>query len=392
MLLQVDASVTNSISNFSSPHLQGLYANRPAVGIGEPSSKPEITSTGDGFSAGAMHEPVDSLVSAPSSEPASPISLLHKPGGTRAFARKTMLMALMVSSVASGFTGVAHANDNVAQKLADPGPVAEQQAEVASDPSTDPTVYNPFETAAPTETGSSAKSQGALQTLKNLTDASYEGEVGGYKLTVEAFGSRVRARPRVKLDEVQLRGSARIDLANTELARTREVDGWQISDGAYGRVRFTGEYRTGVEKGSERSESFEHGVALEAGLFRQWSTSLSENVTFEHRVEGGYSYNLTHGQTAATVGARQTFKGEGEWKGQDFTWTAEARQRVSFDSSRETDALKGEFELYAGVGKSFPMKVFGRDTKVEVSAGPRVKVDTGGDFSLAPASRLRVRF
>lgn len=380
--------MANSISNFTSPHLRGLYDSRPASGVAKPTGETlgstDITDT--------MREPVDSLASASSNRASSPISLLHKPGRTRTFARKSMLVALMVSSVASGFSGVAHANDDVAQKLADPGPVAELQAEAAADPSGDPTVYRPFETDAPVEVGEPVESRGPLQTLKDLADTSYEGEVGGYKLTVEAFGSRVRARPRVKLDEVQLRGSARIDLANTELARAREVDGWRISDGAYGRVRFTGEYRAGIEKGSEVSESFEHGVALEAGLFRQWSTSMSENVTFEHRVEGGYSYNLTQGRTAATVGARQTFKGESEWKGQDFTWTAEARQRVSFDSSRETDALKGELELYAGVGKSFPMKVFGRDTSVELSAGPRFKVDTSGDVNLAPATRLRVRF
>lgn len=278
----------------------------------------------------------------------------------------------MVSTVATSMPGLALAGESLGNTDLPANPVAEQMAEVSGSP--DSEWY-----------------QAPLEFFSGIKSARYESKVGDYDLRVDALNTQVRVKPKVKLDEAGLKVSGRLDLANTQLTRSFESGGWNITQGGYARLRLEGEVGGSISKEAGSSEYLDHGVLLQGGLFRRWETSLSDTTTFKVQTELGLHHNFTQNDSTAFLGASQELRGESELAGYDFNWSLQSRQRISYSTARE-DSTVAQIEVFAGVGKDFPLQVFGRKADIRAEVGPRAQLDSLGAFKVAPAARLKVRF
>ncbi len=314
------------------------------------------------------HTNPDSLILSDS----GPVKKAHSGPGLKEYLKKTLTMALIVSSVATSMPGLAIAGDNHGAVEPQGTPVAEQVAEVAQ--------------SAETEWY-----QAPLELFTSMKEARYEGQVGDYNLRVDGVNTRARLRPKVRLDEAGLKAAGRIDIADTTLSKSEDVGGWNITQGAFGRVRLEGEIGGSIDSEGRSSDFNDHGILLQGGVFKRWETSVSDSVTFRAQTELGAQHNFASGDSTVYAGASQELRGESEFAGHDYHWTVQSKQRVSYSSTRE-DSTIAQMEVFAGVGKTFPARFFGRDANIRAEVGPRVQADSLGTFKVAPAARVGVRF
>lgn len=218
----------------------------------------------------------------------------------KAALQRTTAIALMVSTVATSMPGLALAGESLGNTDLPANPVAEQMAEVSGSP--DSEWY-----------------QAPLEFFSGIKSARYESKVGDYDLRVDALNTQVRVKPKVKLDEAGLKVSGRLDLANTQLTRSFESGGWNITQGGYARLRLEGEVGGSISKEAGSSEHLDHGVLLQGGLFRRWETSLSDTTTFKVQTELGLQHNFTQNDSTAFSGPARSFAESLSWPGMTLT-------------------------------------------------------------------------
>ena len=187
-----------------------------------------------------------------------------------------------------------------------------------------------------------------------------------------------------------------LDLMRTELRKTEQQGDWLVSQGlrgsieSEGRIGFEGKYSPdGNDLNYEPYDKLD--VKLNVAGFKRWDKDLEGNKHLRLDVVGGVNQNMIEGNTVPYLSARQEISGTDlELIGQKFTWSMEAKEGVSYDIKQGD--MKANYELFAGLTKKIPMKVFGHDLNTEVKFGPKIKGDIDKPFDVSPVFKVKVRF
>ncbi|MDQ7826480.1 MAG: hypothetical protein RDV48_27000 [Candidatus Eremiobacteraeota bacterium] len=236
-----------------------------------------------------------------------------------------------------------------------------------------------------------------------VKNADYESQVGDYRLKVGYVDYKFSLRPRVnpKLEDgelgvkARLYGQAKFDILKTELAKTEQVGEWTRTHGLRGGLQATyklgyqGEYNTGSTNSNEVINDLDATVNLAA--FGRWERSLSGSRHLTLDATAGVGHDIMENHTVPYVAFRQELTGkDGELAGIKYNWTAEAKEKIAYHiQERELDA---EYEVFAGVEKTFPMKIFGHRMDTTVRVGPGVKGDIENPVAFHPRADVKVKF
>ncbi|MDQ7825171.1 MAG: hypothetical protein RDV48_20380 [Candidatus Eremiobacteraeota bacterium] len=246
--------------------------------------------------------------------------------------------------------------------------------------------------------------ESADDSLRRVKSANYEREVGSYKLKVDYMDYRVRVKPKVKpeFEDGKLGGKAslgletKVDLLRTELSRTEQRGDWTVSQGVRGGFRahevdtLSGERQA---KDGETSWTTERERTLSADVlaFRRWDKDLGSGRHLRLDAAAGATHDFAENNTALTATFRQELSGKDAkaW-GMSYDWSVEAKEQVGYATA--SGEFGASYEVYAGVSKKFPIRMFGHTVNASLKAGPQIEGDQDEAFKFKPVVKLGVKF
>lgn len=257
-----------------------------------------------------------------------------------------------------------------------------------------PSSSQPSQEPVPTQVESAEQKwyRSPVEVLINARNLEREGEVGDYSWKMESMETKFRVKPKVKWGKAQVSAQSRVELFKGQLSKTEQHGPWKATQGLTGLVQFEGEYGYKTEDWGKQSEEVsKHNLTVHLGAFKSWSRTVSENTTLTVSTGAGASLNCTTGHASLYAQSRQKLQGENlELFGQTFDWSAEARQRMTVNP--DSGAVGANYEIFAGLEKSFPVKIFKYEGDVTLKAGAKVSGNLNEPVHFSPATRVKLDF
>lgn len=240
--------------------------------------------------------------------------------------------------------------------------------------------------------------------FKAVIDSNYETQIGDYNLRVDYadfdIDLKPRLKPRLNDGKLGLEGKlylkGEMDLLRTELSKTEQQGDWTVTQGLRGsidtelKVGYEGEWTDGDDEVDYESFN-EPKVHLNMSGFKRWDRDLEDGKRLRLDLVGGVGQNVLDGDTKLHLQARQELAG-GDLTiyGHKFTWVTEAKEGLEYHV--QDDNFNAKYELFGGLIKKIPMKVFGQKFETEIKAGPRIKGDIDEPIEFSPVFKVKVRF
>ncbi len=226
----------------------------------------------------------------------------------------------------------------------------------------------------------------------NSNTLDIDGQAGDYSWKMEAGETKFRVKPKVKWGKAQVSAQTKVDLFKGEFSKTEQQGKWTTTQGLNGLVRFEGEYGYKTEDwGKENEEVSKHNLTAHLGVFKSWSRTVCDNTTLTLSTGAGATHNFTTGQMGLYSQSHQRIAGEDlDIFGQRVDWSAEASQRVTYDV--DSGNIGANYEVFAGLEKTFPFKVFKYDGEMTLKAGGKISGNRDEPIHFSPATRVKVDF
>ncbi|MFP4499329.1 MAG: hypothetical protein ACLFQV_14060 [Vulcanimicrobiota bacterium] len=236
-----------------------------------------------------------------------------------------------------------------------------------------------------------------------VTDAGVDKEIGDYRLKVDYLDPDLKVKPRVKpklkdgKPELgwKAEAKAKVKLMRTELSRTDTSGGWKTTQGLRGGLegewRFGYEGKMGVEDNKQELETIDKQKwRLNVDGFKRWEKDLG-NMYLTVDAVGGVGHEFVGNTTDVHLGFRQKLDGDSiQIFGSDFGWKAEAKQQFSYKI--QDGDFDASYELFAGLTKKVPMRVFRHEFDLNLEAGPKIKGDLDEPIEFKPVAKVKVDF